>query len=176
MERWALANVCLHWIIASLLIALFFLGDYMVALDYYDPWYQSAPFWHKSFGLLVVVLMLARVAARIYWTRPKRIEPSKFEMVVTRLVHAFFYVAVLAICLSGYLISTADGRPVSFFGLIDVVSLGEFVPNQEDVAGLWHKRIVDAVLIVAIIHAIAALKHHFVNRDSVLKRMLWIKS
>ncbi len=73
---------------------------------------------------------------------------------------------------SGYMISTADGQPISVFGWFDVPSLiqGE---GQEDAAGLVHKILAYATIALAAVHTIAALKHHFVDRSHILSRM-WV--
>lgn len=173
--RWPVAVIFLHWLMAILIVALYVLGDYMVGLDYYDPWYQSAPFWHKSVGLLIALLLIMRLGVRMTTQAPSDDEAKKWVAVVSHAVHVLLYGLVLVICVSGFLISTADGRPVSFFGWFDVPSLGSFFDDQEDVAGVWHERAALGVLVLAALHAVAALKHHFIDRDRVLKRMLGLR-
>jgi len=73
--------------------------------------------------------------------------------------------------LSGYLISTADGRPISVFGWFEVPALLTSIPNQEDVAGLVHEYLAWGLVILAGLHGLAALKHHFIDRDPTLLRM-----
>ena len=74
--------------------------------------------------------------------------------------------------LSGYLISTADGRAIEVFGLISVPALGSLVENQEDIAGVFHKYAAYLLVTLAIMHALAAVKHHFIDKDQTLKRMI----
>ena len=157
---------------ALLIIGLYILGDYMVELDYYDPWYQSAPFWHKSFGLLVLLLFILRIGLRLLLKSPEVDDVYGANKIVASAVHVALYGLVLVICISGFMISSADGRDVSFFGFFDVVSPGALIDNQEDLAGLWHERAGLGILFVAGLHALAALKHHFIDHDRVLKRML----
>jgi cytochrome b561 len=74
--------------------------------------------------------------------------------------------------LSGYLISTADGRAIDVFNLFSVPALVSGFDNQEDIAGLVHQIIAYSLIALVVLHALAALKHHFIDRDRTLKRML----
>jgi cytochrome b561 len=88
------------------------------------------------------------------------------------LGHSVLYLGLFLVMMSGYLISTADGRAISVFGLFDVPALITSIPNQADSAGLVHEYAAWALVIFAVVHALAALKHHFIDRDATLKRML----
>jgi cytochrome b561 len=88
----------------------------------------------------------------------------------------FLYVALFALMIAGYLISTADGVGISVFGLFDVPALVSNLPNQADTAGEIHLYIAWAVVIFAGLHGLAALKHHFIDRDATLIRMLGRKA
>ena len=72
---------------------------------------------------------------------------------------------------SGYLISTADNRPVEVFGLFSIPATITSIPKQEDVAGLVHLILASSVVGLALLHAAAALKHHFIDKDRTLKRI-----
>lgn len=74
--------------------------------------------------------------------------------------------------ISGYLISTADERPIEVFGWFSVPSFGSFIDNQEDIAGTIHEWLAYVLIALASVHALAALKHHFIDKDNTLKRML----
>lgn len=171
-ERWARPIIVLHWVMAMIVLALYVLGDYMVGLDYYDPWYQSAPFWHKSIGLLLAMLLVLRIISRVTFNAPRDSEISATIRFSAFLVHFSLYVLLIGVVVSGYLISTADGRGIAFFSWFEVASLGELFENQEDVAGLWHERMALGLLVLAGLHAFAAIKHHVVDRDKVLSRMI----
>lgn len=173
--RWALPIIILHWFIAAAIVGLYILGDYMVDLDYYDSWYQSAPFWHKSVGLTVFAMVFLRILTRLLTHRPPEIANSRFKKLASRGAHVFLYVAMIVVCVSGYLISTAGGRPISVFGLFDLPATIYLFENQEDVAGLWHEWAALALVSVALLHAVAALKHHFLDRDVTLLRMMGLK-
>ena len=74
--------------------------------------------------------------------------------------------------LSGYLISTADGRGIEVFNWFEVPGLGSFIENQEDLAGQVHEYAAYILIGLSSLHALAALKHHFMNKDNTLKKML----
>jgi cytochrome b561 len=73
---------------------------------------------------------------------------------------------------AGYLISTADGRPIEVFGLFNVPATLHGLADQEDIAGEVHEIFAWVLILLAGVHALAALKHHFINRDSTLIKML----
>jgi cytochrome b561 len=74
--------------------------------------------------------------------------------------------------LSGYLISTADGRAVEVFGWFSIPATLSGLENQEDIAGEIHEWLAFTLIGLVMLHALAATKHHFINRDATLKRML----
>ena len=85
------------------------------------------------------------------------------------------YLLLFGLFISGYLISTADGRAIDIFNWISVPAFGELIENQEDVAGDIHFYLAWTVIIVAALHALAALKHHFINKDDTMKQMLRLR-
>ena len=84
----------------------------------------------------------------------------------------FLYLAIFIIIASGYFISTADGRAINVFQWIQLPSFGELFSNQEDISGTVHTYVAYSVVFAAVLHAAAALKHHFIDKDKTLMRML----
>jgi len=174
-ESWGWLAILLHWVTAVILIGLYFLGLYMVDLSYYDSWYHRAPFWHRSLGLAVGLLIVFRLVWRVVDGRPKVLDRHQpWEQSIAKFVHALLYLFSLVICISGYLISTADGTAVSFFDLFDIPSVIEGVDNLEDRAGEVHAWLADALMVLVALHALAALKHHYIDRDNTLRKMLGV--
>ncbi|WP_371189593.1 cytochrome b [Thalassotalea maritima] len=163
----------LHWLTALTVFAMFAVGVWMVELDYYSSWYRTAPNYHKSVGILLALLVMFRL---VYKTLKPRVQaiPSHSKLVKTtsRLVHYLLYLLLLMLFISGYLISTADGRGIEVFNWFMVPSLGELVANQEDIAGEVHEIIAYSLIALVILHALAAIKHHVFDKDETLKRML----
>ncbi len=174
LQSYGLIAILLHWIMTVLILGLFVLGEYMVDLTYYDPWYIKAPDFHRSFGVVVAFLFIYRLIWRIRNIRPN-VEGKQWEKSTALAVHRLFYLLIAIICISGYLITTADGQAVLIFGWFSLPATLYRFNNQEDIAGLIHEWSTHVLLILATLHGLAALKHHFINHDSTLRRMLWPK-
>jgi len=163
--------ILLHWGMAILVITLFFLGKYMVDLDYYDPWYKAAPDLHRSFGVIVATLLILRLVWRLSNVHPAMIG-KPWEQQAARWVHRLFYALIIAVVISGYLITTADGQGVSVFNWFEIPASFQGFENQEDIAGEFHEWFTSILILLVGLHALAALKHHFFNHDTTLSRML----
>jgi len=166
-------SIFLHWLSALSIFALFGLGYYMVDLTYYHQWYKTAPELHKSVGILLFFLMLIRVIWRYKQLTPEHLPShSNLERKAGKFVHSALYLLVFIIMITGYLISTADGRGIDVFELFVIPGFGSFIENQEDIAGLIHKWLAYVLIAFALLHAIAALKHHFIDKDNTLNRII----
>lgn len=172
-ERYGLVAIAMHWLVALTVFGLFGLGLWMTSLTYYDPWYRQAPALHKSVGVLLFVVMVARVAWRLHSPPPGPLAThTPLERRAALVVHALMYVLLFAIMASGYLISTADGRPVEVFGLFSIPASLTSIPQQEDLAGAVHLVLAILLMALVLLHVAGALKHHFIDRDRTLARML----
>jgi cytochrome b561 len=172
-QRWGLVSVIIHWFTAIAVVGMFALGLWMVELTYYDHWYRQAPFIHKSIGVLLFLLTLARLLWR--WSNPRPVEltgHSAFEKRAARIAHGLIYLLLFSIMISGYLISTADGRAVDVFNWFSIPATVHGHEQQEDIAGLIHLVLAVSLITLVTMHAAAALKHHFVDRDRTLSRIL----
>ena len=169
--RYGIVAKSFHWLMAILIIAIFALGLYMVELSYYDRWYKDSLEIHKSTGLLIALLWLLRLAWKKASIAPKTLSLHAWETKIAHLAHFGLYLLMVLICVSGYLISTADGDGISFYGLFDVPAsvTGE---NQEDTAGVIHKYLAWALIALVALHVAGALKHHFIDNDNTLRRMI----
>lgn len=172
-ENYGWLTIVLHWSVATLVIALFVLGYWMVDLGYYHAWYKQGPDLHKSIGIILFMLMIARVIVRLTSIQPISVTThSSSEKALASLAHKLLFMIVFIVMCSGYLISTADGRAIEIFGFISIPSLGELFANQEDLAGVIHKYCAYFLIFTVLLHALAALKHHFIDKDNTLLRML----
>jgi cytochrome b561 len=159
-----------HWLMALVIVALFALGWWMVGLDYYSPYYHRAPDLHRSAGILLLIALVARIAWRLANVKPGDAELSPLERKAAHAAHLAFYPLLLAVSISGYFISTPDGRPIDVFGLFSLPSIVQ-QKGLADMAGLTHRVVAYVVMALAGIHAIAALKHHYIDKSSILTRM-----
>jgi cytochrome b561 len=162
----------LHWVSALAVIGLFAVGFWMVDLTYYSQWYKTAPMWHKSVGILLLITTLFRVFWRFYSPAPEAIAThSKQVKLASSLAHIAIYTLLFSLMISGYLISTADDRPIEVFNWFNVPALGELFTDQADIAGLIHEYLAYSLIGLSLLHAVAAIKHHFIDKDDTLKRM-----
>ncbi|MCP5161567.1 MAG: cytochrome b [Hahellaceae bacterium] len=174
-EQWGGVSIAIHWLVALTIFGMFGLGLYMVELSYYDPWYKSAPWLHKSVGALLFVVMLARLAWRRVSGVPRELVSHKtWEVKLAHWVHGTLYLIIFLIIFSGYLIVTAKGSGLSVFGWFEIPSLISDVEHLEDMAGDIHRWLAYFLMALVTLHAAGALKHHFIDRDVTLTRMLGI--
>ncbi|MDR5867001.1 cytochrome b [Halomonas koreensis] len=168
---WGLISILLHWLSALAFVGLFVLGWWMTGLDYYDGWYNLAPWWHRSLGMLVLAVTLARLAWRFIQPSPA-LPGGRLERLAAHLGHVGLYALMLLVLVSGYLISTAEGDGIGVFGLFEVPALISDLPDQASLAGMVHWYAALALMGLAAGHALAALKHHWRDRQDTLVRML----
>jgi cytochrome b561 len=166
-------SILIHWTSALAVFALFGAGLYMMSLSYYDPLYRTLPWWHKSFGLTLLALTVFRIIWKLANPKPQSLpEHSKWTVRLAKMGHYLIYALLLAIMCSGYLISTADGRGISVFDWFEVPALITGIEGQEDLAGEIHFYLAWTLVILAVGHGLAAIKHHLIDKDDTLKRMI----
>ena len=173
-ESFGFISKFLHWLMAFLLIGLFAVGLYMTELDYYDSLYHTLPWWHKSIGLLVIGLLVFRFIWKMINPVPKVLEShKKWEVSLAHILQKIFYGLILLIGVSGYFISTAKGKGIEFFTLFEVPAVTQALEeDRADLIGEVHEILAITLIIFAVLHAMAALKHHFIDKDETLKRMI----
>ncbi|SFM39261.1 cytochrome b [Marinobacter zhejiangensis] len=175
--HYGIVQVLMHWLVAIAVFGLFALGYYMVDLGYYDAWYRTAPHIHKSVGLLLLALMVARLAWRWVSSAPTpQASHKRWEIVLAHLAHIILYLLIFTVLVSGYLISTADGSSIMVFNWFEVPSVTGQVKQLEDVAGKVHYWCAWALVGLAGVHGLAAIKHHVIDRDETLRRMLGLSA
>jgi cytochrome b561 len=171
-SRYTRTAVALHWLVAALILGSFAVGLYMVDLKL-SPFKLRLFSYHKWIGVTVFLLALARVAWR--WRHPAPALPAAmrpWERVVAHATHMLLYVLLFAVPISGWLMSSAHGFPVVYFG---VIPLPDLVPKNKALAETLqtvHYVLNKSLLALVVLHAAAAIKHHIHDRDDVLARML----
>ena len=170
--RWGAVSQLLHWLIVALIAVQATLG--LIGLELPLGMEKLATLArHKSIGITILALAVIRLLWR--WMNPTPALPGNlrpYERFLARLTHAGLYVLLFALPLTGWIMSSARGFPVSWFNL---AQLPDLVPKSHT---LYHVMIaVHASLTIALgfivaLHIAAALKHHFVLKDDTLRRML----
>ncbi len=165
--------ITLHWVSALCIFGLFGLGLWMSDLDYYHAWYTKAPDLHRSVGFLLVMLTAFRLVWRSLNPAPNPAPAPVWQLKAAVAVHYLFYGLLFLMLVSGYFITTAEGKPLEVFNWFSIPSLIT-EEHMEDVAGEIHEFLAFTLIGLSALHAAAALKHHFIDKDSTLKKMLGI--
>lgn len=164
----------LHWTVALLIIGLIWLGWWMVDLSYYDRWYNRSLELHKSLGMAVLAVAAVKIAWVVYEGKPAFADTMQpWERAAATAVHHLFYLLMLLIPVTGYVISTSAGDGISIFGLFEVPAVLPASETMRDIAIELHFWLSYATLALVVVHALAALKHQFIDRDGTLRRILW---
>lgn len=163
--------IVLHWVIALAIFATFPLGAYMSDLAL-SPNRLKLFSWHKWLGVTIFMLAILRLLWRIGHTPPAPEPMPRWQLVSSRVVHLSLYALILAIPLSGWLMSSAKGFQTVWFGVLPLPDL----IGKDKALGAWltqvHRTLNFTLLALVILHVAGALKHHFIDRDSTLRRML----
>ncbi|QIL43947.1 cytochrome b [Acidovorax sp. HDW3] len=162
----------LHWGMAFLIFALLGLGFYMAGLPL-SPYKLQLYSWHKWAGVSLWLLVLLRLVWRTTH-RPPALpgHMTPLERLAAHAGHGLLYLLMLAIPLSGWLMGSAKGIPTVWFG---VLPLPDLVGKDKELGKLLqtlHWALNMGLIAVLLGHVGAALKHHFINKDDVLRRML----
>ena len=170
--RYTAPAIALHWLIAVGLVGSFALGLYMSDLPL-SPTKLQLYAWHKWAGVTLFMLVWVRLAWRLGHRPPSL--PARMPALLRSAVaaaHGLLYVLMLAIPVTGWLMSSAKGVPTVWFGVLPLPDLVARDTALGDLLALTHKTLNFTLLGLVVAHAAAALKHHFVDRDDVLTRML----
>ena len=170
-SRYGTVAILLHWLTALLVVTGFSLGLSMVGLPFSRQkleWYS----WHKWIGITVWLLTCARLAWRCTHSPPPMEPMPAWQHRSARVSHVLLYVLLFIIPLSGWVYSSATGVQVVYLGLFP---LPDLVAKDRDLAAVLksvHLTLNFTLAALVCIHGVAALKHHFADRDAVLRRML----
>ncbi len=160
----------LHWLIALLIIMNLASGLLHEPLE---KVVELMPV-HKAIGMSVLVLSLVRLGWRMAWTAPAYpASMTGLEVLAAKLVHLALYVFMIAMPLTGWIMSSAGKWPLSWFGLFDLPKLP--VTKDSALAGIAHEgHELGGYLLLALVlgHVLAALRHHYLLKDDILRRML----
>jgi cytochrome b561 len=163
--------IALHWLVAVLITAGFTLGLTMIALPI-SPQRVRLFAYHKWIGITVLGLVLIRSIWRLTHASPPDEPMPRWQAAVAHLTHRLLYALMIIQPLSGWLYSSADGYPVVYLKLWQ---LPDLVPKNKDLAEVLERVHVTCAWVlfgVVMLHVAGALKHHFIDRDATLKRML----
>ncbi|MGL6079658.1 cytochrome b [Methyloversatilis discipulorum] len=170
--RYTRTAMSLHWLIALMLFGMFGFGLYMVELPL-SPQKLKFYSYHKWAGVTVFLLVLARLAWRITH-RPPALPPGMpaWQVKAAKAGHHLLYLLMVIVPLSGWLMSSAKGFQTVWFGVLPLPDLLAKDEALGEALLLTHRLLNWFFMLVVAGHVVAALKHHFIDRDGLLSRML----
>lgn len=168
--RYTGTAIAFHWLLALALFGLFGMGLYMTGLSM-SPTRLKLYNWHKWAGVTVLALSLLRLAWRLTHRPPAGVAMPAWQARVAHAAHVALYILFFAVPLAGWAYSSAAGFPVVWFGVLPLPDL--IAPDRELAEAIkpLHKYLAYAMAAIVVVHVAAALKHQWVDRDGLMRRM-----
>jgi cytochrome b561 len=169
--RFGIVAIGFHWLLALAIIGAFCVGFYMADLPF-SPGRVKLFNYHKWAGVTILALSALRLLWRLSHRPPADLPMPAWQAKVAHLTHFLLYVLFFAVPLSGWAYSSAAGFPIVWFG---VLPLPDFVPKDKALADILkelHGLLAYGLAALVLAHLAGALKHHFIDRDGLLLRML----
>lgn len=172
-QRYTITAIIFHWLVAVLIVGAFIMGLVMTDIPGITPTKLKYYSWHKWAGVTV----LALAALRLLWRLTHRAPAYPASMPAWQKgaahgLHGVLYLLMFAVPLSGYLYTLSAGIPVMYFGLFELPIIIAADPELKPVLKGVHYWLNMGLAACVALHVAAALKHQFIDRDGVLKRML----
>ncbi len=169
--RYSNTAMLLHWLMALLIFAGLAMGLYMVDLKI-SPDKLKLYSWHKWIGVTVFMLAALRLWWRLFNVPPTPPPMAAWQRIAAHVTHWIFYVLFFAVPISGWLFSSAKGFPTVYLGL---VQLPDLIQKSEALAPIFkeiHEFAGKGLGILILVHILAALKHQFIDKDGLIRRMM----
>ncbi len=171
-QRYTYPAIALHWLMALLMIATFPLGLYMSDLPL-SPHKLRLYAYHKWIGMVILMLLVLRVFWRVTHRPPAFVAGlPRWQVLAAHTVHIALYALMLAVPLSGWLMSSALGFQVVLFGVLSIPDLIGADKALGHTLKSVHELLNYGLLTMVVLHVGAALQHHLMLRDDTLRRML----
>lgn len=165
-------TIALHWATAILVLTQFGTAHIWEFLMKGTPWRIGLISTHAALGILLAAVIIARICWRLLHRGQLPPAVSGFQHIVASAVHGVLYLLLVAQVTLGFLLGWSAGNPLRFFNLFTIPPLYVVSPDMRHVVGPLHNYTAWTIIGFALIHACAALMHHYVLRDGVLRRMI----
>jgi cytochrome b561 len=171
-QRYTGVAIALHWLVAALVVGQVAWGWWMQEIPKAPPGPRAEAFnLHKSFGLLILALMVARLGWRLSHPPPRLPAMAAWQRALANATHGLLYVALFALPLTGYLGSAYSGYPVKFFGAV-LPAWATKDASIKELMGTLHLAASWVLVAAVLVHLAGALRHGLVDRDGLLRRMM----
>ena len=171
-NHYSITSILNHWVIGGIFLAMMIFGFYLAYADIPRADKGALMFWHKSIGATFIVLALWRLGWRLSQGFPKDVAVMpKWQGVSARIMHWLLYIGLLIMPASGIVMNLFGGRDLNIFNIFAIPGLerNEVVSSG---ASFLHHNAPYAIMAIITLHVAAAFKHHFIDKDDTLKRML----
>jgi len=169
-KSWGAVAQILHWVIFVLFVGQLTVGLIMTDMEPSDQkWFFYGT--HKAMGIVILGFVIARILWRLKSIIPADPKVPVWQLKAAETVILFLYFVMLALPITGLIMSLLGGHNISFFGLFTIEAFGK-VPGISGVANEAHTYLSYAVIAAIAVHILAALYHHYIIKDDVLRRML----
>jgi cytochrome b561 len=170
---YGIVTILFHWVTAVVTLLIFGLGIYLIHFGgYSSPNFLKIAHFHYAMGSLLFGWVAIRLVWRLSSKTPVALAKPLSARIIIKLIKFILYVLLFAIIITGYLTCTYEGQTVDVFGLFQIPSLIFLDNNQLNIVSLAHKYLSWVLIVIVVIHAAAALIHHFVVKDKTLIRMI----
>ena len=171
-DQWGSISKSLHWLTLLLLVWMAWLGLTMGDLPN-GPDKIATYALHKSIGITILVLVLVRIGWRWHAGAPDGVPGTpRWQERIASLTHLALYALLLAMPLSGWILNSASGFPLQWFGLVNLPAIAGKDHDLHELAEDIHEWLFWAMVTLVVLHAAAAFYHHLFQRDATLTRML----
>lgn len=173
LHRYASTTIAFHWIMFILLIAVFSTIEARQLFERGSDGRDTIKAIHYMLGMTVFILVWLRLAARWFAGPTPRIEPvpACWQLIISRTIHGLLYALMIGMPIGGYLTLSAAGEPIPFYGLQLPPLIGENEVLSDQIKDI-HKAAGNAAYYLIALHVLAGLYHHYIRRDTTLKRIL----
>lgn len=170
-HRYGIIAQLLHWSVVALLLVQFLLAE---AADELPEGAEKLAMLarHRSVGVTILLIALLRLAWRLIDRPPAPLPMPAWQRIAAATTHWGLYLILFAMPLSGWMMSSAENSPVSWFGLVQLPDLVMPSESLGDFLHEVHEVLAGTLLFLVGLHVLAALKHQFIDRDGLLTRML----
>lgn len=173
MQRYTNVAIFFHWLMALMIIGAFTMGLVMTEMPGISPTKLKYYSWHKWAGVTILGLAALRLLWRLTHKAPSYPAGMPgWQKTTANVLHGFLYFLMFAVPVSGYFYTLASGYPVVYFGLVELPVLIERNDALKPVLQSVHFWLNMALASSVGLHIAAALKHHLVDRDGLIKRMM----
>lgn len=177
-DRWGAISLSLHWVVVVLILVMAYLGLTMGDLPNGPDKIKTYAL-HKSIGITILALVALRVLWRLYAGTPRPVPNTPiWQERIAAVTHLAIYALLFAIPISGWVLNSAAGFPLQWFGIVNLPHIVDKSHDLHELAEEAHEIMFWCLILLVVAHAGAAFYHHLFQRDATLARMLprgWIK-